>query len=267
MKAIKTANLGAHLLKKVRAFISDQHGPMRQPSESGPSRYYDEDYLRSSIEAGKHREEVGGVWEELGRMQLDFLKAQGLAPNHTVLDIGCGCLRAGVHLIGFLNDQNYYGMDISQSLLHAGYNIELASVGLQHKLPVENLLCDGSFSFERFNRVFDFAVAQSLFTHLPINHIRVCLTKLANHVRVGGTLFATFFECPPAESIIKPVTHYPGETTSYSERDPYHYFFADLEYCVRLLPWRAEYMGDWNHPRGQMMAAFHRLPFTKDISV
>ena len=54
------------------------------------------------IAAGLHREMVGGMWEEMGRLQLEFLQREGLTPEATLLDVGCGCLRAGVHFVRFL---------------------------------------------------------------------------------------------------------------------------------------------------------------------
>ncbi|MGG6294672.1 hypothetical protein ACQ4M4_09620 [Leptolyngbya sp. AN02str] len=46
------------------------------------------------IKAGKHRQFIGGLWEELGQLQFDFLKENGLLPEHRLLDMGCGSLRA-----------------------------------------------------------------------------------------------------------------------------------------------------------------------------
>ena len=58
-----------------------------------------------------HREQVGGLWDEVGALQIDFLRAQGLRPPDTLLDVGCGCLRGGVHLVGYLEPGRYYGID------------------------------------------------------------------------------------------------------------------------------------------------------------
>ncbi len=245
-------------MRKALALLLGEPRTAKESQRTGPSKYYDEDYLQASIRAGGHRAEVGGVWDEIGKMQLDFLRANGLTEEMAVLDIGCGCLRAGIHLVGFLNAGNYYGLDISPSLLEAGYSIELAAVGLQSKLPRTNLLCDDSFSFERFNRVFDVAIAQSLFTHLPLNHIRVCLTKLVNHLKECGMLFVTFFECPTSDTITTPIKHQPGGIITYPDRDPYHYYLRDLEHCIESLPMEIRYIGDWDHPRGQRMVAFRR---------
>ncbi len=56
------------------------------------------------IEEKAHRGLVGGLWDELGKLQLDFLTESGLKPSHKLLDIGCGCLRGGVHYVKYLEE-------------------------------------------------------------------------------------------------------------------------------------------------------------------
>lgn len=43
-----------------------------------------------------HRNYVGGLWDEIGLLQFEFLKSRGLKPHHVLVDIACGSLRAGV---------------------------------------------------------------------------------------------------------------------------------------------------------------------------
>jgi hypothetical protein len=57
-----------------------------------------------------HRRRVGGMWEEIGRLQFDFLLSKGLQSRHFLLDIGCGSLRGGIHFIGFLDAGRYDGI-------------------------------------------------------------------------------------------------------------------------------------------------------------
>src|SRR5215472_262077 len=95
------------------------------------SSYDDKAALEAEVRAGRHRECVGGLWEEVGQLQLDFLVAQGLMPHHRLLDIGCGSLRGGVKLIRYLCAGHYAGIDLHESLLNAGYEIELAREGLK----------------------------------------------------------------------------------------------------------------------------------------
>jgi hypothetical protein len=46
-----------------------------------------------SIHDHGHRESVGGLWDEIGCPQLDFLVEQGLRPHDVLLDVACGSLR------------------------------------------------------------------------------------------------------------------------------------------------------------------------------
>jgi hypothetical protein len=58
------------------------------------SRYYDKTAIEAEVAAGRHRESVGGLWDEIGELQADFLMSRGLRPHHRLLDIGCGRAKA-----------------------------------------------------------------------------------------------------------------------------------------------------------------------------
>lgn len=206
----------------------------------------------------KHRGKVGGKWDEIGQLQFDYMVNNGLTPESYLLDVGCGCLRGGVHFVRFLEPAHYFGIDRSQQLLDAGYRRELAGVGLQQKLPSANLFCTDEFEVEQFGIEFDAAIAQSLFTHLPLNHIRLCLTRLSTVVRIGGVLHATIFHSPPDHDWSRPLLHSPGGITTKPADDPYHYRVEDLAWCAAGLPWEYELKGGWNHPRNQSMVTFTR---------
>lgn len=79
------------------------------------SRFYDKPAIELQVKAGRHRDVIGGLWEEIGQLQLDFLRSRGLRSNHRIVDIGCGSLRAGVKLVAYLDPGNYYGTDINPS--------------------------------------------------------------------------------------------------------------------------------------------------------
>jgi SAM-dependent methyltransferase len=203
-----------------------------------------------------HREQVGGLWDEMGRLQIDFLRAAGLRPSDTLLDVGCGSLRGGVHFVRYLEPGRYHGIDKDAGLIRAGLQIELPRAGLADRLPPRNLAVTDAFDAERFGVSFDVAWAQSVFTHLPARDVRRCLERIARSVRPGGRFFATFFEC--GEDVEAPVTHQPGGITTRHDQDPYHCRFRDLEALAAGLPWRAFYVGEWSHPRAQRMARFDR---------
>ena len=207
---------------------------------------------------GAHRELVGGLWDEIGRLQFDFLCDRGLRSNMRLLDIGCGCFRGGRYFVDYLDAGNYYGIDADPTLLETGYDLELAPAGLASKLPRSNLACVKDFDVSSFQTTFDFALAQSVFTHIDLTSIRLCMGRLAKVMKQGGVFYATFFQCPERTPFDRPLRHVPAGIVTLPAADPYHYYFADLAYVASNMPWRVEYIGDWGHPRGQKMAAFHK---------
>ena len=52
-------------------------------------------------------------WEQLTEYQIALLKDIGLAPHHTLLDIGCGPLAGGLNIIRYLEKNSYVGIDIA----------------------------------------------------------------------------------------------------------------------------------------------------------
>lgn len=204
------------------------------------------------IKDKKHRAAVGGMWNEMGDLQYNWFLNNGLKPENTFLDVGCGSLRGGIHFIKYLNNGNYYGIDLNQSLINAG-KIELQE---QNMNKISNLMVNGDFEFNLFNQRFDFALAQSVFTHLPTNHILKCLINIDRVLNKGGKFYATFFENNDKFDLeeIKQDEH----VTSYIDRDPFHYHFSMFEFLVDGLDLRVEYIGGWEHPRNQKMLCFYK---------
>lgn len=203
------------------------------------------------------RDAVGGMWDEIGRLQLEFMVSQGLLPYHPLLDVGCGSLRGGVHFARYLRDGHYYGIDAQQWLLDAGVQFELPRAGLGNRRV--HLLCRDDFLVSEFGTIFDFAIAQSLFTHLTWNSILRCLCNISGVLGPAGRFFATFFEDLDGTHQTSPLSHGPTGTVSYPDRDPYHYPFSVLTELAQRSGLTAQYIGEWNHPRGQMMMALSLL--------
>jgi cyclopropane fatty-acyl-phospholipid synthase-like methyltransferase len=219
------------------------------------SIYDDTQALRAMVKAGRHREVIGGLWEEMGKLQLDFLREHGLRPTHQLLDLGCGSLRAGTQLIPYLDPGHYWGVDISADLLEAGWE-ELGALGLQQRQPRGQLVALADFEFNQLATRWDYCIAASVFTHMTLNRIRRCLARLAGSMSSDGRFFATFFECPREPDRETERVHAPGGVVTYSWKDPYHYKMADFHHLVSDLPWNVELIGPWDHPRGQHMLLF-----------
>ncbi len=199
-----------------------------------------------------HRDFVGGLWDEIGQLQFKFLVDSGLKPYHKLLDIGCGSLRGGVHYVKYLEEGNYFGLDINKSLITAG-KIEIEEAGLINKRP--NLISDDKFSFEKFYSKFDFMISISLFTHLPMNIIVRCLSKARESLSPNGLYFATFFEAP-TNAHLEAILQQPGGRITNYDSDPFHYSKGELASMAILAGLEVSIIGDWDHPRNQKMAIF-----------
>jgi len=192
------------------------------------------------IQAVGHRQYVGGLWEEIGKLQFEFLVANGLQPHHVFLDVACGCLRGGVHFIPYLESGHYLGIDKEPLLIQAG--IEELGPMFETKRP--ELLVSDSFAFERFTRRPTHAIAQSLFTHLPPPLVSTCLRKLRS--AMDGEFYATF--------------HLADGKTRNPRKPHDHGHFAytrqEMERFGEQAGWRANYIGDWSHPRKQVIVRY-----------
>ncbi len=204
------------------------------------------------IRRGEHRTMVGAMWDDIGRLQFEFLREQGLEPSHRLLDVGCGALRGGVHFVRYLDPDRYCGLDANESLIEAGHH-ELATAGLADRGA--RLVADGDFDVARFGERFDMAIAVSLVTHLYANHVQACLARVARVLAPGGRFYVTFFEAPHAAHLA-PITHAPGEITTHYANDPFHQSFDELATLAARAGLRATRIGDFGHPRGQRMAVF-----------
>lgn len=130
--------------------------------------------------------------------------------------------------------------------MKAGIEIELDPAIVAERRPI--LVISSSFEFDRFGRKADFAIAQSLFTHLPAEAVRLCFRRLAPALSDDGVFFATFF---PTD---RPVRN--------ARRAHDHLAFRYTELEMRSFGeeagLRGRPVGDWVHPRGQVMIEYRK---------
>lgn len=197
-----------------------------------------------------HRVFVGGngdLWDRIGRLQFDFLRARGLQPHHTLLDFACGSLRAGLHLVPWLDAGNYMGFDKSFDLVALGIAQELGVPAFLEKRP--QFVVNGRFDLSEFTRRPDFAIAQSLFTHLTPGDTARAFRAIGGISAPHTQLFATFFLRGPASPDNPPDSH---------SRLCFYYSTEQMAAFGAAGGWDMEYIGDWNHPRDQVMCRFTR---------
>jgi hypothetical protein len=195
-----------------------------------------------------HRAYVGGFWEEIGKLQINFLVSRGLQPRHRLIDIGCGSLRAGIHFIRYLDTGNYCGMEKERELVRIGVAEELGQALFAAKRPC--FVVSDRFAFECCAFAPDFALAQSLFTHLTPDLIRLCLENLRTHIAGDGVFFATFNETRTAKS----------NPRASHDHALFFYTRAQMEEFGTRAGWIPEYIGKWGHPRDQVMISYRPDP-------
>lgn len=219
------------------------------------SPYHAPDFIPDALARGHHRAIIGGRWEETGNIQMEMLLAEGLQPRHRLLDIGCGPLRTGCRVVPFLNPGNYWGTDLSRDLILKGYASELTE-GDRARLPRSQLIGDPDFSLPGLPRDFDYVLCFAVFTHLPLNHLRRGLIRVAQHVMRFEKFLFTVFLAPDAQAALAPVRQ-PDGVVTHDARAPYHVLAEDVHHFagqagldVQIRPTRL--------PRGQALCVATR---------
>ena len=223
--------------------------PLRRALPVRYRHYVDPDWHRRMI---RHNVQY---WDYLGQLQLDYLVERGLEPGHQLLDVGCGPLRAGVHFIRYLEPGHYAGVDIRPELLEAARVVELPRHGLVDKDPA--LLTSDRFEFGKLGRTFDYAIAQSVFTHLSLNAIIRCLVEMGRVLRPGGRFYATIHENPHGKLFLDDIEQ-SEDCVSHYDTDFFHYDLDALRFACEGTGLSFEYEGEWGHPNKQKMVVFTR---------
>jgi hypothetical protein len=201
--------------------------------------FYDE-----AIAKGRHRDIVGGRWDETGRAQMALLIEGGLRPEHVLLDVGAGSLRLGCKAVPYLERGHYWATDASSELMLAGHARELADPSA---LDVAHLLHDAAFEFEGAPNTITHAIAFGVFPHLPIGCLATALANL-NRFPALEAVFFTVFLAPEGE-----VAHRQNDgVVTHDLKPPFHVRLAQvLEIGVRT-GWDLQRQ-DRILPRGQVL--------------
>lgn len=170
-------------------------------------------------------------YDFMGATQFRLLCALGLRAGHSVLDFGCGSLRAGRLLIPYLDANGYYGIDPNRWLIEEGLE---RHVGEDLK-AIKSPRFDNNEAFDAgvFGRHFDFIVAQSIFSHTGLEHTRKALKSFSDHLESRGRILCTFVVGrgnPPETG-----WHYP-DCINYPA-DVIDELADELALCAQALPW------------------------------
>lgn len=186
-------------------------------------------------------------YDLIAAMTFNLLTTLGLRQHHSLLDIGCGSLRIGRLLIPYLNRGKYFGVEPNEWLVKEGIKRELGKSLVQIKQPTF-FFSDSPDIIRHADVAFNFAVAQSIFSHCGLDLIKGWLAALSRSLAEDGTLVATFL--PADEDSPRLGWIYP-ECVNYRP--------STLERAATEANLRFEIL-DWKHPR-QTWALFAAREF------
>lgn len=161
--------------KSLRRFIANIRG-------DGAS---EKDSAEPLPELEKHHSYNGRPWC-LGLDHFDYLVSRGLSPDDQFLDIGCGALRTGIHLIDFLEPEHYFGIDAHGAAIEVAKAYEIPLNRLEAKSP--RLLCDSGFNLEKCQTKFDWVFAFAVVNHLDDALFHKAFTSIRSVMNSGGKL-------------------------------------------------------------------------------
>jgi hypothetical protein len=72
-------------------------------------------------------------YDLMGATQFTLLTSLGLRGQHSLLDFGCGSIRAGRLFIPYLDESNYYCIEANQQLLEEGFRDAIRLRGAERK--------------------------------------------------------------------------------------------------------------------------------------
>jgi SAM-dependent methyltransferase len=175
-------------------------------------------------------------YDLIAAMTFNLLTTLGLRQHHSLLDIGCGSLRIGRLLIPYLNRGKYFGVEPNKWLVEEGIKRELGEALLEIKRPTF-FFSDSPETITQAKVSFDFALAQSIFSHCGLDLIKNWLSAISRSLAEHGALVATFLpgeEDSPAKGWVYPecVNYRPVTMREVA---------ADAGLRFELL--------DWKHPR------------------
>ena len=189
-------------------------------------------------------------YDLIAAMTFNLLTTLGLRQRHSLLDVGCGSLRIGRLLIPYLNRGKYFGVEPHEWLVEAGIKCELGEAIVQIKRPTF-LFSDSPQTIAKAKVSFDFALAQSIFSHCGLDLISGWLSAISRSLADNGALVATFL--PGDKDSVRTGWVYP---------DCVNYRQATLEGAAAEANLRFEIL-DWKHPR-QTWALFAAPKFDSE---
>ncbi|MDR4494872.1 MAG: class I SAM-dependent methyltransferase [Nitrospirales bacterium] len=116
----------------------------------------------------------------------------GLQPHHLCVDFGCGSLRIGQHLIGYLKSGRYIGLDITDRFIRDG--LDLLDTGmLQAKDPKIHVINEPILQAVTQMKP-DYIICVSVLMHVPPHELDAFFDRILRLMTSQTTLLLFFDE-------------------------------------------------------------------------
>jgi SAM-dependent methyltransferase len=135
---------------------------------------------------------TGGVlrqWELSGPLQLEVLKQNGCTPESKVLEIGCGSLSAGRHIIEFLLPGHYVGIEPNRWLIDAISRDRTIGELIRARRPT--FLHNESFDATALGTQFDYVISHSVLSHASRAQFEQFLDNLKKVIHPNSKILAS----------------------------------------------------------------------------
>lgn len=131
-------------------------------------------------------------YDFMGATQFRLLSTLGLRANHSLLDFGCGSLRAGRLFLSYLDEGRYFGIEPNKWLIEDAIKNQVGKDLITLKKP--HFDHNSDFKTDVFSQQFDFIIAQSIFSHAGADLIAIALRNFKKSLQSDGLIAATFIE-------------------------------------------------------------------------
>jgi SAM-dependent methyltransferase len=130
-----------------------------------------------------------GTGFDTGDVQLDLLKLEGCLPSSDVLEIGCGCLTAGVPVMGYLDAGRYAGIEPNTWLVESALELRRVRRLVKRKRAV--FLSRTDFDARELGRTYDYVLSHSVLSHCAHRQLDQFLENVGRVLRPEGRVVAS----------------------------------------------------------------------------
>jgi SAM-dependent methyltransferase len=182
------------------------------------------------------------LWDAITPCVLRYALQCGLRESHRLLDVGCGTLRVGRHLILLLNPGCYTGLEPEEEMVQRSIaEPPLCPELLEYKQP--RFIYNATFDVDG---QFDFVLANQVFFHCGREQLTTFLAKIRPHL--AGPLLLSVF-----------VREFDHEHPKTDRWDRITYKHADFEHVTYTRPAFADLVESQGYTSAELGGTF--MPF------